>query len=288
MWLVTTSRARFHKTSHVSRRTSQLRAHALLPPLLLPLCQLDAGLLYKENFDDERKYRTNEHGEYLNDRFETVPLHELTQHPLSQYAKKQARLEKDRQRRETQAQAENKRAYEEWVHVKALRDRALQALALIHPPALPFSYRELVDASPRKRRDLLEDRDFQVVVGVGQGLKKIDRTLLKDYAKWCEKVTCPRPQPGEPGFTGSETASAKQPAPAFFPSFNAVAVWWDAFAPTACDVHCAAHSHVRDAFLKVGLFTGLENRPQNSVTTSPSQFNNIPRALPASRPPFCS
>ena len=78
---------------------------------------------------------------------------------------------------------------------------------------------------------------------MGQALKKVDRTLLKEYAKWCAKLTAPKPQPGDPGFTGNE---AKQPSPAFFPSFNIVQALWDAFEPAACDVHSAAYSQVTD------------------------------------------
>jgi hypothetical protein len=118
----------------------------------------------------------------------------------------------------------------------------------------------------RRRRDLLEDPGLQLVLKVGAALKRVDRTLLRDYAAWCDKVGCPNPQPGEPGFTGTGTgkddkqsqAQSKHP-PAFFPSSGVVQALWDAFEPVGCDVHCAAHSQARDAFLKL-MRPGLDYR----------------------------
>ena len=142
---------------------------------------------------------------------------------------------------------ESSKAYSEWVEVKALKDAAVRALDLLHPPSLPFGYKEFLDATTKARRSMMEDKDFQLVVGVGQALKKVDRTLLKEYAKWCTKGTSPKPQPGDPGFTGNE---AKLPSPTFFPSFNVVQALWDAFEPAACDVHSAAYSQVRDTIYR--------------------------------------
>ena len=43
---------------------------------------IDSGLLYKENFDDERKYKKNKNGEFLDDGFRPVELSDLTKFPL--------------------------------------------------------------------------------------------------------------------------------------------------------------------------------------------------------------
>ena len=152
---------------------------------------------------------------------------------------------------------ESSKAYSEWVEVKALKEAAVRALDLLHPPSMPFCYREFLEATGKTRRAMTEEKDFQLLVGVGQALKKVDRTLLKEYAKWCAKVTAPKPQPGDPGFTGNE--AKQQPNPSFFPSFNVVQALWDAFEPAACDVHSAAYSQVHYAFL----------------THSPSQYNAL-------------
>lgn len=69
----------------------------------------------------------------------------------------------------------------------------------------------------------------QQAIDIGRALKKVDRTLLQDWAKWCENVF----------------------------NFNTCCVLWDAFDPIACDVHCSSYSAVRDTFMKL-LRPGLD------------------------------
>ena len=61
------------------------------------------------------------------------------------------------------------------------------------------------------------------MIEVGRALKKIDRTLVDKWAKWAEDVV----------------------------TFNNACTLWDAFEPIACDVHCAAHSVLKDSLSKV-------------------------------------
>lgn len=76
------------------------------------------------------------------------------------------------------------------------------------------------------------DRDtFDRIVEVGKNLKRIDRTLFKDWAQWCGTVV----------------------------PVNVASVLWDFFAPRACDVHSAAYSQIRDGFLKL-LRPGVDYR----------------------------
>eukprot|EP01033_Poteriospumella_lacustris_P002248 gene2248-1646_t len=76
------------------------------------------------------------------------------------------------------------------------------------------------------------DRDtFDRIVEVGKNLKRIDRTLFKDWAQWCGTVV----------------------------PVNIASVLWDFFAPRACDVHSAAYSQIRDGFLKL-LRPGVDYR----------------------------
>ena len=52
---------------------------------------------------------------------------------------------------------------------------------------------------------------------------KVDRTLLADWARWCDRLV----------------------------PFNTASIFWDAFEPLSCDLHAPTSSAVKDAFLKV-------------------------------------
>jgi hypothetical protein len=89
-----------------------------------------------------------------------------------------------------------------------------------------------------------------LAIEVGRALKKVDRTLFKDWAKWCERIEGPKPQKGEADWTGD--GDRGKAVPSLF-TFNVVTALWDVFEPVACDVHSANYS-------QVGLVLGLRVR----------------------------
>jgi hypothetical protein len=46
-----------------------------------------------------------------------------------------------------------------------------------------------------------------MVINVGKALKKVDRTFLQDWAKWCERIQGPRLQRGDAGWTAASSSS---------------------------------------------------------------------------------
>ena len=86
-------------------------------------------------------------------------------------------------------------------------------------------------------------------------MKRVDRTLFKDWAKWCEKVQGPRVLRGDPGWTAN-LEKVSDNLSLFTP--NIVTALWESFAPMACDVHSASHSQVRETFMKLANKPGLD------------------------------
>lgn len=153
-----------------------------------------------------------------------------------------------------------KDSFEEWAVQKEIRESALKCLVLLPQPWVIKEHGDRTlcvepEDRVRKERDLpaedeatlatrmsivstapkqsavdalyaLRAKDkgsFEHIVDVGRALKKIDRTLLPDWSRWCEKVV----------------------------PFNLASVFWDSFEPMACDMHSAVTSSVKDAFLKM-------------------------------------
>lgn len=100
----------------------------------------------------------------------------------------------DRDSKMTQAKASkdaNKQAFEDWVIQKEMREQARKCLKLMPQPELD-------------RDEFRYDTDIHArVMEVGQNLKKIDRNLIQEWAKWAEQVI----------------------------GFNTATIMWDAFAP---------------------------------------------------------
>jgi len=165
--------------------------------------------------------------------------------------RRQEAEERERKREEEERTAAlQKDSFEKWAIQKEIRESALRCLALLPSPlpssaAASSSDRTLITASTARRSivsstgaagaevnlqtlQALKDSEegseiVEHAMTVGRALKKIDRTLLPDWARWCDKVI----------------------------PFNTANVFWDAFEPMACDVHSAVTSSVKDAFLKV-------------------------------------
>ena len=91
---------------------------------------------------------------------------------------------------------------------------------------------------------------------VGKALKCVDRTLFKDWAKWCERVQGPRIQRGDPGWTASQEKGGNNTPSLFTP--NIVTALWESFEPVACDIHSASHSQVKETFMKLANKPGLD------------------------------
>lgn len=105
----------------------------------------------------------------------------------------------------------SKEAFEKWVIQKEMREQSQRCLNLMPPPQLPKNCNAFTDEVTVK------------VIEVGRALKKIDRTLVQEWAKWCEDVM----------------------------GFNTANILWDAFEPIACDVHSAAHSVLKETFSRL-------------------------------------
>ena len=105
----------------------------------------------------------------------------------------------------------SKEAFEKWVIQKEMREQAQRCMILMDPPQLPRACNPFTDDITKK------------VIEVGRALKKIDRTLVQEWAKWAEDVM----------------------------GFNTATILWDAFEPIACDVHSAAHSVLKETFSRL-------------------------------------
>jgi hypothetical protein len=70
------------------------------------------------------------------------------------------------------------------------------------------------------------------IIDVGKALKKVDRTLLQEWAQWSAKCL----------------------------SFQTAIILWDAFEPKACDVHHLYYSQVcnRPSFRVISILSSLK------------------------------
>lgn len=93
------------------------------------------------------------------------------------------------------------------------------------------SQRDSRDRENRGNAHVENRKTFDHILAVGKALKKIDRTLFNEWAKWCDAIL----------------------------PINIAGILWDYFPPMACDVHSQVFSQVRDSFLKL-LRPGLNYR----------------------------
>ena len=175
------------------------------------------GYVNKENFKDSSGKEIN-HDEFLRERNENMVIQERTQ------------LEK-------KAKEDSAAAYEEWSKVKEMKDLTLKCLELKSKPVIEYipahddvrgstNLRNSQQFPPstalitinttnvmknKNNRDVIE-----TCLSVGKALKRVDRTLFKEWATWCDGVL----------------------------STNSAAILWDFFPPMACDIHAAAYSQV--------------------------------------------
>lgn len=118
---------------------------------------------------------------------------------------------------EKKMKEENAKAFDEWVEQKEMREQAIKCLNLIPKPestsAEESKHHSIYSQTTTKRYDPEAVRES---IDIGKALKKVDRTLYAEWAKWADKVF----------------------------SANITMVMWDSFPPTACDVHSSAYSQV--------------------------------------------
>ena len=169
---------------------------------------------------------------------------------------------RERQEQEARMKEENSKAYDEWVAQKEMRDQALRCLKLLPKPALDqdggggdtfriegtttatvaavrhrashssSAFKAGAQATAQGAAGGAADPALQQhCIAVGRALKRVDRSLFLEWARWCDAVF----------------------------SINTATVVWDALPPKACDVHSPAYSQVRDTFLKL-LKPGLDYR----------------------------
>lgn len=174
---------------------------------------------------------------------------------MESYRKERRSNEKLVERREQGAKMKeaSAKAFNEWVQMKDLKEQAVKCLSYLkagggdggggsvgsnatgrrsvsgsQAGTQPGSTRGSTRGSLRGSRDGSPIRpqtnaSVQDLIAVGRALKKVDRSVLGEWASVCE---------GKIGF-------------------NQCAVLWDYFEPVACDVHNTAYSQVRDSFLKL-------------------------------------
>lgn len=155
-------------------------------------------------------------------------------------ARRKARDDAEIKAAEAEKSAEHtKEAFEKWAIQKEIRESSLKCLSLLPPPQASSSSEKTVVTSSAARLSAAPETKVEcnmqtlnsmhstdalaMAMDVGRSLKKVDRTLLPDWARWCDKII----------------------------PFNTAAIFWDAFEPIACDVHSPVTSAVKDAFLKV-------------------------------------
>ena len=173
---------------------------------------------------------------------------------MEAYRKERKSNEKMLERREqsTKMKEASAKAFNEWVQMKDLKEQAVKCLSFLKigggktekgasgggssrrstagsvsgsqtgsaRGSARGSVRGSRDGSPTRAQSNASVTDL---IAVGRALKKVDRSVLGDWAASCE---------GKIGF-------------------NQCAVLWDYFEPVACDVHNTAYSQVRDSFLKL-------------------------------------
>ena len=126
-------------------------------------------------------------------------------------AKKNSAEVREAKEKAAAAKEFSKEAFEKWVIQKEMREQSQRCLALMPLPKLPRDCNPFTDEVTKK------------VIDVGRALKKIDRTLVQEWANWAEDVM----------------------------GFNTANILWDAFEPVACDVHSAAHSILKETFSRL-------------------------------------
>lgn len=127
--------------------------------------------MHKENFDDDPDSR----------------------YSLQEYAKEikgnQANLEREKIGK--QMKEESSKAYEEWLGQKEIRDQALKYLGFIPSPVggpavnasvASSSFLPLLDNLTRD-----SEGGLNVLLNVGRALKKVDRSLMKEWISWCDE-----------------------------------------------------------------------------------------------------
>ena len=190
---------------------------------------LSMGHVLKENFLTEKTDNVNrvigydvDKSAYLEQRNGNEVLLEKTEH-------------------EKKLKEESARAFDNWVILKDMREQATKYLSFCATPTLEQkslnSSSLSLSASMSKQQlnksaSVILSRSNSTgvitkthldVIEIGKALKKVDRTLFQDWAKWCEAV-----------FT-----------------FNNANVLWDSFEPKSCDIHSPTSSQIRDAFMKI-------------------------------------
>ena len=128
-------------------------------------------MVHKENFDDDPDSR----------------------YSLQEYAKEkkgnQAIVE--REKTEKQMKEESAKAYEEWLGQKEMKDQAVKYLGFIPPPVGGLAVNASVASTSilplldNLTRD--SENGLNVVLNVGRALKKVDRSLMKEWINWCDE-----------------------------------------------------------------------------------------------------
>lgn len=156
-------------------------------------------------------------------------------------AYRQARSEnetlREYKKQHEKTQNQSGKAFDQWFVLKGLRDQALKYLTSVSPPSLQREDRDedmrmgavAESKSSGQRAVVFQGSEVDVCIQVGKALKRVDRGLLSEWLRWSANV---------------------------IPSYNAT-VLWDAFYPTACDVHSVLGSQVRETFLRI-LKPGLD------------------------------
>jgi Ca2+-binding EF-hand superfamily protein len=126
-------------------------------------------------------------------------------------AKKNSAEARKKASKEEEAKKLSAESFTKWVVQKEMREQSQRCLSLMPQPQLPRNSNPFTQSITKQ------------VVKVGQALKKIDRTLVQEWAKWAEDVF----------------------------NFNTANILWDGMAPIACDMHCAAHSALKSTFSRL-------------------------------------
>lgn len=157
--------------------------------------------------------------------------------------------------REEETKKKNEAAFNEFVSMKELRDRAIKCLRLMPKPTTTyfrdqtcqttqskdkpiFAVRNMCmcalkdkcvgccDNSEKPKKtyvnpvlmpnDLSDSPEVSLCIAVGKALKGVDRTLFLEWADWCN----------------------------FIFSREVASTLWDYFTPRSCEVHSSSHSQV--------------------------------------------
>jgi hypothetical protein len=125
-------------------------------------------------------------------------------------------------------ESESGKAFDEWYRLKGLKDTALKYLSAIDSPVLPDEEGNMLSSTRAESKGatktiVTKGPIIDDCIAVGKALKKVDRSLLPDWTKWCAGV---------------------------IPAFQCT-VLWDHFYPMACDIHGVLGSQVRETFLRI-------------------------------------